>query len=243
MYQQTYEKLPRHVAVIMDGNGRWAKKRGLPRTLGHRAGVEALREIVRMSSDVGIQILTVYAFSTENWKRPKDEVSGIFRLLIEYLNREVAEMVRNNVRIHAIGAVEGLPKLLRDAIAAAEKDSSGCTGMVFNVALNYGGRAELVRAVQSLAEDAASGRINPADISEDMISGRLYTSGQADPDLVIRTGGERRLSNFLLFQSSYAELVFPDTLWPDFTPDEYDKALREYASRHRRFGDVGTKEA
>ena len=217
MYQQTYEKLPRHVAVIMDGNGRWAKKRGLPRTLGHRAGVEALREIVRMSSDVGLQILTVYAFSTENWKRPKDEVGGIFRLLIEYLNREVAEMVRNNVRIHAIGAVEGLPKLLRDAIAAAEKDSSGCTGMVFNVALNYGGRAELVRAVQSLAEDAASGRINPADISEDMISGRLYTSGQADPDLVIRTGGERRLSNFLLFQSSYAELVFPDTLWPDFT--------------------------
>ena len=236
--KEPYEKIPRHVAIIMDGNGRWAQKRGLPRPMGHRAGVEALREIVRMSSNVGVEVLTVYAFSTENWSRPQEEVGAIFRLMLEYLNREVAALVENKVRIRIIGRRDHLNETLLRAIDKAETASAHCTGLTFNVALNYGGRAELVDAARALARAVQRGEQSPETIDEQTISQYLYTAGQPDPDLLIRTGGDQRLSNVLLYQSSYAELYIPDTLWPDFTPEAYDQALRSYAARQRRFGGI-----
>ena len=239
---EPYEKIPRHVAIIMDGNGRWAQRRGMPRPVGHRAGVESLREIVRMSSNVGVEVLTVYAFSTENWSRPQDEVGAIFRLMLEYLNREVAELVRNDVRIRIIGRRDNLNNTLLEAIDKAEKASAHCKGLVFNVALNYGGRAEMAEAVRNMLRDAQNGKLDPETVDENTISDYLYTAGLPDPDLLIRTGGDQRLSNFLLYQSSYAELYIPETLWPDFTPEEYDKALRSFGARQRRFGGINPKQ-
>ena len=239
---EPYEKIPRHVAIIMDGNGRWAQRRGMPRPVGHRAGVESLREIVRMSSHVGVEVLTVYAFSTENWSRPQDEVGAIFRLMLEYLNREVAELVRNDVRIRIIGRRDNLNNTLLEAIDKAEKASAHCKGLVFNVALNYGGRAEMAEAVRNMLRDAQNGKLDPETVDENTISDYLYTAGLPDPDLLIRTGGDQRLSNFLLYQSSYAELYIPETLWPDFTTEEYDKALRSVGARQRRFGGIHPKQ-
>jgi len=210
----------------------------MPRPVGHRAGVESLREIVRMSSNVGVEVLTVYAFSTENWSRPQEEVGAIFKLMLEYLNREVAELVRNNVRIRIIGRRDNLNSTLLEAIDKAEKASAHCKGLIFNVALNYGGRAEMAEAVRSMLRDAKAGKLDPETVTEDTISSYLYTAGLPDPDLLIRTGGDQRLSNFLLYQSSYAELYIPDTLWPDFSPEEYDKALRSFGARQRRFGGI-----
>ena len=233
-----YEQIPQHVAIIMDGNGRWAKKWGLPRPVGHKAGVEALREIVRMSSDVGVKVLTVYAFSTENWSRPQEEVGAIFRLMLEYLNREVVELVRNDVRIRIIGRRDHLNDTLLKAIQKAEDASAHCRGLVLNVALNYGGRAELVDAVRCIASRAAEGVLKTEEIDEATIGEFLYTAGQPDPDLLIRTGGDQRISNFLIYQASYAEFYVPDTLWPDFTPREYGKALEAYGQRQRRFGGI-----
>ena len=234
------DRMPVHVAVIMDGNGRWAKKRGLPRLAGHNAGMTAMKKIVDHSDKLGIRYLTVYAFSTENWKRSIAEVSGIFRLLVSYVNSDLQELVRNNVRVKILGDYSELPE---DAVRSLEKTlekTKDNTGLQFNIALNYGGRDELRRAVQSLAFKVRDGQLAPEDITEDLISAELFTGSinadTPDPELIIRTSGELRLSNFLLWQSAYSELVFPDVLWPDFTPEEYEKAIEDFQSRERRFG-------
>ena len=234
------DRMPVHVAVIMDGNGRWAKKRGLPRLAGHNAGMKAMKKIVDQSDKLGIRYLTVYAFSTENWKRSIAEVSGIFRLLVSYVNSDLQELVRNNVRVKILGDYSELPE---DAVRSLEKTlekTKDNTGLQFNIALNYGGRDELRRAVQSLAFKVRDGQLAPEDITEDLISAELFTGSinadTPDPELIIRTSGELRLSNFLLWQSAYSELVFPDVLWPDFTPEEYEKAIEDFQSRERRFG-------
>lgn len=228
------ERLPAHVAIIMDGNGRWAKKRGLPRSAGHRAGVERVRTIIRMSSDIGIRHLTLYAFSTENWKRPKNEVSTLMKLLLEYMRQELDELHRENVRIVTLGDLSRLPKDVGAEIARAIDKTKNNTGLTVNMAINYGARQEIAAAIQKAVADGKQ----PEDIDEDYISSLLYTSGQPDPDIMIRTSGEKRISNYLLFQLAYAELYFTDTLWPDFDEAEFAKALNNYALRDRRFGGI-----
>ena len=233
--------LPRHVGIIMDGNGRYATRRGLPRSMGHRAGTERLRGIIRLSSDLGIEALSLYAFSTENWKRPKPEVDTLFSIFMEYFIKEVDALHKNNVAIRAMGDIEALPeKVCRECLAAMEKTGSN-TGLKLNIGLNYGGRAETLHAVKSIAGDIISGKLNIEDIDEGSMMQRLYTSGLPDVDLVIRTGGEKRLSNFMLLQSAYAELIFTDTLWPDFSDECYIAALEEFAHRNRRYGGLEGK--
>ncbi|MBR3301378.1 MAG: isoprenyl transferase [Firmicutes bacterium] len=228
--QLDLKNIPRHVAVIMDGNGRWAKERGQIRLQGHLAGMEALREIVRHSQRLGVEYLTVYAFSTENWKRPADEVSGIFKLVVKYVNSELKELNENNVRVSILGDWSAIPKDSADSIRLALKTTENNDGLKFNIALNYGGRAEITRAVNKLISE---GRTN---VTEDDISGALYTAGMPDPDVIIRTSGENRLSNFLIWQAAYSEIVLTDVYWPDFTPEEYERCIIEYQSRDRRFG-------
>lgn len=227
-------RLPAHVAIIMDGNGRWAKKRGLPRSAGHRAGVERVRTIIRMSSDIGIGHLTLYAFSTENWKRPKDEVSTLMKLLLEYMRQELDELHRENVRIVTLGDMSRLPNNVREEIERATDKTKDNTGLTVNMAINYGSRQEIVSAIRKAIVDGKKTH----EIDEEYISSILYTSGQPDPDIMIRTSGEQRISNYLLYQLAYAELYFTDTLWPDFDEAEYAKALNSYAMRDRRFGGV-----
>ena len=231
-------RIPAHVAIIMDGNGRWAKERGMVRVQGHRAGMEALREIVKRSDVLGVKYLTVYAFSTENWKRSIDEVSGIFKLLVLYVASELEELNRNNVHVNIIGDWSAVPEDAQNSIKKALKTTENNTGLVFNIALNYGGRAEIVRGAKALAERVRSGELDPSAITEEMFSETLYTGGMPDPDLIIRTGGEYRLSNFLTWQSAYSELVVTKLYWPDFTPEEYEKAIEEFQGRDRRFGGV-----
>ena len=226
-------KMPVHVAIIMDGNGRWARGKGLPRTLGHRAGVNRLREIIRFSSDSGIKVLTLYAFSTENWSRPEDEVSALMSLLIEYFRSEIAELHENHVKIHPIGDIGAMPAPVARAIFEAERKTASNDGLVLNIALNYGGRAELLAAVKRISALPAD---EIAGLSESDLSRYLYTAGEPDPDLIIRTAGEKRLSNFLLYQCAYSEFYFTDVFWPDFTKDRFVDALRDYQSRKRRFG-------
>lgn len=230
------DRIPQHVAIVMDGNGRWAQNRGLPRLQGHNAGMMALKEIVKRSSVLGISHLTVYAFSTENWKRPEDEVFGIFRLLVLYVQKEIRELNDNNVKVNIWGDWARLPEDAKKAIRKAMKTTAGNTGLCFNIALNYGGRAEIINAVRSLCRDVRNGDLSIDDIDETALGARLYSADAPDPDLLIRTGGEYRLSNFLIWQSAYSELVVTKVLWPDFTPGEYEKAIIEYQSRDRRFG-------
>ncbi len=230
------DRIPCHVAIIMDGNGRWAEKRGLPRVAGHNAGMQAMKEIVKRSSMLGVKHLTVYAFSTENWKRSAEEIGGIFKLLIVYVARELAEIKENNVKINILGDYSMLPSEAVSAVDKAVRETAGNTGMQFNIALNYGSRAEITRAVQAVCAQVASGSLKPEEVSENDIEAQLYTAGIPDPDVVIRTSGEIRLSNFLLWQLAYSEFVFTDVYWPDFTPEEYEKCLEEYQSRDRRFG-------
>lgn len=230
--------IPRHVAIIMDGNGRWATKRGLPRSVGHRAGMEALRDLITASSELGIEALTLYAFSTENWKRPRDEVGTLFSLVVEYFNREISELHEKGVRIRVLGDMSRVPQKARAALMRAEDMTHDNRGLKLNLAINYGARAELVRAAKALAEDVSNGGMAPDAIDEAAVSSRLYTSGQPDVDLLIRTGGEMRLSNFLLYQSAYAELLFTDTLFPDFDKAHYLDAIREFQERSRRFGAI-----
>lgn len=234
------ERMPEHVAIIMDGNGRWAKKKGVPRLAGHRAGMEAMKKIVDHSDKLGIKYLTVYAFSTENWKRSMEEVSGIFKLLVTFVNRDLKELVANNVRVKILGDYSGIPADARKALEKTLKDTGNDTGLQFNIALNYGSRDEIKRSVRAIAEKVMAGELRPEDITEEMIGEGLWTGSWAadtpDPDLIIRTSGEERLSNFMLWQSAYSEFVFSDVLWPDFTAAEYEDCIAEYQSRDRRFG-------
>jgi undecaprenyl diphosphate synthase len=232
------QKVPRHIGIIMDGNGRWAAGRGLLRASGHRAGVEALHDIVKASSDLGIEVLTLYAFSTENWKRPKGEVKILMELLVEFLAREIDELDANEVKIRFMGQTEDISEKVSKAVKTALKRTDDNKGMVMNIAFNYGSRDEIVRAARTLAEDVAAGKLEPAGITEEMFEGKLYTAGLPDPDLVIRTSGELRLSNFMLYQCSYAEYCAPEVLWPDFNRDELRKVLLEYQMRDRRFGGI-----
>jgi undecaprenyl diphosphate synthase len=228
--------LPKHIAIIMDGNGRWASKRALPRVFGHKAGMEALREVVKACSDIGIKILTVYAFSTENWNRPTDEVSYLMNLLIEYMRKEINELNKNKVKIKILGDISGLPKVTREEVENAARLTENNEGIQFNIALNYGSRAEIISACKRIAEDFKDGKISSEEITEDLVSEHLFTKGDIDPDLIIRTSGEKRLSNFLLWQSAYSELVFVEEMWPDFNRKHLEKAIIEYQSRDRRFG-------
>ena len=230
------ERLPRHVAIIMDGNGRWAKARGLPRALGHRAGVEAMRAIIRESGELGIEVLSLYAFSTENWKRSNEEVGVLMGLILEFCKAEIDNLFRNNVRVRILGDLAHMPAPQRAALEEAVRRTASRTGLQLNFAINYGGRDELCRAVRALAAQAASGVLAPDAIDEDALRQALDTRGQPDVDLVIRTSGELRLSNFLPFQTAYAEFQFPTVLWPDFDVAAFHAALDDYARRDRRFG-------
>ena len=233
--------LPRHVAIIMDGNGRWAQRRGMPRSFGHKAGVEALREIIRHSDHLGIEALTIYAFSTENWKRSAEEVGALMGLLLEYFTKELDELHRENVRIRILGDISDMPAGLerqQQALYNAMERTKENTGLKLNIALNYGGRQEIVAAAKTLAKLAAAGEINPDDIDMEMFASKLYTAGLPEVDFMIRTSGEIRLSNFLLYQLAYAEFYQTDVLWPDFDKKAYDEPLLAYTKRNRRFGGV-----
>ncbi len=232
------KNLPNHVGIIMDGNGRWAKMQNKPRLYGHKAGVETIREIVKISSRLGIKALTLYAFSTENWKRPHTEVAGLMGIFSRYLKKEVSELNDNNVKLRIVGDIAPLSQKLKEQIAESEKLTKKNTGLVLNIAVNYGGRSEVLNAVREIAEMVKQGRIHPGDISESTIEENLYTYGLPDPDLVIRTSGEMRLSNFLIWQCAYSELWFTPVLWPDFTEEIFLSALEEFQNRKRRFGGV-----
>ncbi len=232
-------KLPRHIAIIMDGNGRWAKKRGLPRIFGHKRGVQVVKEIVTACREIGIQVLTLYAFSTENWRRPSKEVRVLMDLLYNYLDSELNDMLTNNIALRAIGDISRLPDRARNKLLNTMEETSGNDGMILNLALSYGGRDEILRAVRKIAREVEDKKISLQDISLDTISEHLDTSGLPDPDLVIRTSGEYRLSNFLLFQAAYSEIYITPILWPDFNRNELEKALQDYARRERRFGLTG----
>lgn len=231
-----YEKLPRHIAVIMDGNGRWAQRRGLPRTAGHAEGAENFRTIATYCKDIGIDYLTVYAFSTENWSRPQKEVETIMSLLEKYLYEAIERMERDRVKMKFFGDVSVLPERLWELIDRTARISTQYEGCQVNICLNYGGRDEIVRAVQSYADDFAAGKAT--QLTQEELSARLYSCGVPDPELIIRPGGEKRLSNFLLWQSAYSELYFTETLWPDFGKDEMNAAIAWYQGRSRRFGGV-----
>jgi undecaprenyl diphosphate synthase len=231
-------QIPNHVAIIMDGNGRWAEQRNLPRAFGHNAGMKAMKEIVKRSSSLGIKHLTVYAFSTENWKRSTEEVNGIFKLIVTYVDNELKELHANNVRVHILGDYSKLPV---DAVTRLEKSlavTQNNTGMQFNIALNYGSRLEIVQAITEIAKEVVAGELSTEDISETTVTQHLSTglAGIPDPELLIRTSGETRVSNFLLWQIAYSELIYSPVLWPDFTPEVFENAIWEYQKRDRRFG-------
>ena len=230
--------LPQHVAIIMDGNGRWAKQRSLPRVEGHRQGAESARTIIRTAGELGIKYLTLYAFSAENWNRPKDEVDALMKYLIHYLKTETPELNKNNVRLEVIGQIYRLPENVQEHLKKSIATLSKNNGLTLVMALSYGSRIEIVDAVRGIAEKVKRGKLDPADITEQVFAQHLYTRNIPDPDLLIRTSGEMRVSNFLLWQISYAELVITPTLWPDFRKPQFFAALEDYARRHRRFGGV-----
>lgn len=230
--------LPRHLGIIMDGNGRWAQKRGLPRSAGHTAGAANFKTITRYCASIGIRYLTVYAFSTENWKRPREEIGALMLLFKQYLEDALRDFLEENIKVRFIGDSSAFPQSLQTLIARVEEVSRDRTGMVLNIAMNYGGRAELTHAVRLLAQEVKDGLLLPEQIDENAIARKLYTAGQPDPDLIIRPSGEHRTSNFLLWQSAYAEYMIMDILWPDFTTGDLDRALDEFSNRSRRFGGV-----
>jgi len=235
--------VPRHVAIIMDGNGRWAAARGLPRAEGHRRGVEALRRTVRAAGDLGIGILTIFSFSSENWSRPRSEILDLMALLRRFIRNDLADLHRNNVRVRVIGERESLEPDIARLLEEAESLTRANTGLVLVVAFNYGARQEIARAVRRLAEEVEAGRLRPEAITEDLLASRLDTSDLPDPDLVIRTSGEQRLSNFLLWQAAYSELVFVPVFWPDFDRATLEGAIAEYRTRERRFGGLAARNA
>ncbi len=233
-----YERLPKHIGVIMDGNGRWAKKRGLPRSAGHSAGAESLKKIVTECNKIGIKYITVYAFSTENWKRPKEEVDFLMNLLMDYLKNAKTTLAGENVVIKAIGSRNELSEELREEIKKTEEFTKDNDGIVMNIALNYGSREEIVNSVKQICKDVCDGKYSVDDINAEMISDNLYTASQPDPDLIIRTSGEERISNFLLWQIAYSEFYFTKKLWPDFKVGDLYEAIIEYQNRNRRYGGV-----
>ena len=234
---QPGDSIPRHIAIILDGNGRWAKRRGLPRTAGHAAGSENFRKIATYCKNIGVEYLTVYAFSTENWKRPEDEVKTIMRLLRRYLNEAIDTMERDQIRMKIFGDVAGLAPELQELVRKTDEISQRYQGFQANICLNYGGRDEIVHAARRYAADLAAGKVE-GELTEEQFGGYLYSAGIPDPDLLIRPGGEQRISNFLLWQCAYAEFYFTDVLWPDFNTDELDKAIAAFRKRDRRYGGV-----
>ena len=238
-----FTRLPRHVAVIMDGNGRWASARHLPRIAGHRAGIAAVREVVEGAARLGIEVLTLYAFSRENWSRPAPEVNALMRLLRDYLDAELSTLLERNIRFRGIGRLEELPPPVRTALAEAEQRTAANTGMLFLIALSYSGRAELADAARALAEEARAGRLDPATIDETVLAARLHTADAPDPDLLIRSSGELRLSNFLLWQLAYSEIWVTPVLWPDFRRRHLHEAVVDFQRRERRFGGVTSSAA
>lgn len=241
LYQKLYNSidmnsLPNHVAIIMDGNGRWAQERGLPRALGHRAGMESLRAAVKLCLKIGIKILTVYAFSTENWKRPQDEINILMDLLYEYIQRELDELDRQKVQIRAVGRIGDLPSLAQQEVTKAIRQTAENNKMILNIALNYGGRSEIIDATNEITKLVAKGELCPGEITEEIFQRHLYTGDLPDPDLLIRPAGELRISNFLLWQLAYTEFYITDVYWPDFKEEEFLRALISYQDRERRFG-------
>ncbi|MDG4476876.1 isoprenyl transferase [Thiovibrio frasassiensis] len=231
--------LPRHIAIIMDGNGRWAEQQGKPRIMGHRAGVESVQDIVRAARELGIGVLTLYAFSTENWKRPPLEVQALMGLLKSFLESELTTMVQNNVSLRCLGQKDRIPTEVRKVMDRVIRETANNSGLILNLALSYGGRSEITQAVQEIARKCQDGTLNPEAIDQAVLEQHLYTAGLPDPDLVIRTGGETRLSNFLLWQASYAELYFTEILWPDFRKKDLLTAILDFQTRQRRFGKTG----
>lgn len=232
------DNMPRHIAIIMDGNGRWAKRRKLPRTMGHKAGVETIRKVIKETHILGIKYLTLYAFSTENWKRPKDEVSALMKLLVEYLRSELQELNKNGVVIKILGDINMLPKDAQSEVKEAMEITKNNTGVVLNIAFNYGGRDEIIRAVKLVSNDVKSGKLSIEDIDEKTLEKYLYTNGTPDPDLIIRPSGEQRISNFLLWQCAYSEFWYSNVCWPDFKEEHLHEAIYDYQHRDRRYGGV-----
>lgn len=232
-------RLPRHVAIIMDGNGRWAKSRNRPRLYGHKVGADSVQDIVEVCREIGIEYLTLYAFSSENWRRPQSEVSGLMSILKKYLKSELSKMLKNDIRLISIGDRSQLPDSVRKTLESTIESSADNSKLVLNLALSYGGRDEIVRAFRTISEKCCDGRMAPDEITDQTVTDHLDTRELPDPDLLIRTGGEARLSNFLLWQLSYAEIYFTQTMWPDFRRDVFMKALADYQNRERRFGQTG----
>jgi len=231
-------KIPKHIAIMMDGNGRWAKKRFMPRTFGHRQGAKTLENICKDTYDLGVEYLTVYAFSTENWRRPKNEVEGLMTLLKEYLNKIVKMSISNNMQVKIIGNVKNLDNEFQSLINNLEKATANCTGLKLQLALNYGGKDEIIRATKEIALECLNNKIDVSIINEDLFASHMDTTDIPEPDLFIRTGGEKRLSNFLLWEMAYTELYFTDVLWPDFKKDDLEKAIYDFSKRDRRYGNV-----
>ena len=232
------DNIPKHIAIIMDGNGRWAKKKNLPRTMGHKAGIETMKKIVKEADKLGIKYLTVYAFSTENWKRPKEEVSALMKLLVQYLRSEIAELHENNVVLKVLGDITQLPDECETEIRESLKLTENNTGLILNIAFNYGGRDEIVRAIKAIASECKEGNIDIDSINNDVVEKYLYTKDSPDPDLIIRPSGEQRISNFLLWQCAYSEFWYSNVNWPDFSEADLHKAIYDYQNRDRRFGGV-----
>jgi undecaprenyl diphosphate synthase len=237
----TIESVPAHIAIIMDGNGRWAEKRNQPRLFGHKAGVDSVRRVIETSREIGVRHLTLYAFSTENWKRPSIEVKGLMALLKTYLQSELTNMLKNDIKLSCFGEQNRLPKEVQRVLAGAIEQTKNNKSMMLNLALSYGGRNEIITGIRELARKCCDKTLNWQDITEEMLSDALYTAGQPDPDLLIRTGGENRLSNFLLWQASYAELYFTEVKWPDFGKEELLEAISVYGKRQRRYGKSGAQ--
>ena len=235
------DALPKHVAIVMDGNGRWAEQRKKPRLYGHKVGAESVREVVETARELGIEVLTLYAFSSENWKRPEEEVSGLMSILRSYLISELSKMLKNDIRLTCSGQVDRLPPKVRKVLEESIEKTSSNSKLVLNLALSYGARDEILRATRQLAEKCMQRTLSPDEINAELFSDHLYTKGLTDPDLLIRTGGESRLSNFLLWQASYAEILFTKTMWPDFRKEQFVETLAEFQRRERRFGKTGAQ--
>lgn len=236
--QINFDKLPKHIGIIMDGNGRWAKKRSLHRNLGHQEGMKRVIEIVEESNKIGIEYLTLYAFSTENWKRPKDEIKGLMRILVVFIRRELNKLHRNNVKLNVLGDISRLPKMAKEEVKRSVYKTKDNTGMILNIALNYGGRDEIVFGIKGILKDVNMGKVKIDEINPEIFANYLYTKNQPDPDLLIRPSGEMRISNFLLFQIAYTEFWFSNVLWPDFNKYRLYEAISDYQKRDRRFGGV-----